>query len=41
MKNLSDTYSQKLLDSAKNSGATKTAADALKTASKEVIQITA
>ena len=40
-KNLSNKYSQKLFDNAKTSGATKVAADAIKTDSKRVIQKTA
>ena len=40
-KNISNTYSQKLVDSAIKSGATKVATDAIKTASKRAIQKTA
>ena len=40
-KNLRNKYSQKLLDSAKNSGTTKVARDAIKSASKIAIQKTA
>ena len=37
-KNLSNKYSQNLLDSAEKSGKTKVATDAVKTASKRIIQ---
>ena len=37
-KNLSNKYSQNLLDSAEKSGTTKVATDAVKTASKRIIQ---
>ena len=40
-KKLSGKYSQKILDSAKKSGATKFLADAIKTASKRAVQKTA